>query len=146
MKANRSSKAAVIGAALLFQCFGAGGAERTPVNVYVCHRQGARIFADRPCSPDRPAEQMAIGPVNEYTSVALPAGSQTTTAPPRKKTLDADTAAEDHQRKIKACQKLSDALERVHSKQRAGYRVKEGERLRVRETQLSQTMRRERCR
>ena len=152
MRANRSSTtlaqcldATVIAAALLLQCWAASGAERTPVNVYVCHREGVRMFADRPCSPDGQVEQIPIAAANEY-SLSLPPDARTTSVSLPRKAVAADPQIAIRQRKIKMCRKLSDALERVHSQQRAGYRAKQGERLRDREIQLSQNLRREECR
>jgi hypothetical protein len=106
------------------------------------------MFSDRPCSPNAPAEQMVIAPPNEYTPSAPPLDLQTTPAPPVKKKIvpAADNAAELDQRKQERCRKLTQALQRVHSKLRAGYRIKEGERLRARDAQLSEDIRREQCR
>jgi hypothetical protein len=120
-----------------------GGAGRP---IYRCNSGDAVTFSDRPC--DAAAEvYAATTPLN--TSEPPKAESRPrTAAPTRPARAVARSGGQRNEQASLAekCQRIQQSLRDIRSKMRAGYTVKEGERLRERRARLDQQRRSAKCR
>lgn len=114
--------------------------------IYRCDNNGAAIYSDRPCAAD------AVVHENDGSRVTVYAAPPSTGAVPSRSSKPAAHKAKSArpagvglaQRRAQ-CAKLDQALRDVRTKMRTGYRVKEGERLKARQQQLSERRRSQKC-
>lgn len=114
--------------------------------IYRCDSDGAVIYSDRPCAADATVHENDGSRVTVYA--APPSSGAAPTAPGRPaahKTKAARPAGVGLEQRRSQCAKLDQALRDVRTKMRTGYRVKEGERLKARQRQLSERRRSEKC-
>lgn len=110
--------------------------------IYRCTQNGITVYSDIACSGLDGATKVEVRAANGYTPAVV--ANQTRKAAAPAKIARRTPAVNDDVRRNK-CQSLQRSLDQVHSKMRAGYRVREGERLRDREAQLDERLRQERC-
>jgi hypothetical protein len=114
--------------------------------IYRCDSDGAVIYSDRPCAADAVVHENDGSRVTVYaappSSGAAPSQSSKRAA---HKTRSARPAGADLEQRRAQCAKLDQALRDVRTKMRTGYRVKEGERLKARQRQLSERRRSQNC-
>jgi hypothetical protein len=116
------------------------------VLVYRCTVGGVTTYSDRPCAPDAVPYQPDASRVSTYDP---PPPSRVTapTEPPRKSPTPRRAAAgADQVRHGAACDRIRNSLRDVTDRMRAGYDVKQGERLRARKAKLEQQRRAQKCR
>jgi hypothetical protein len=115
--------------------------------IYRCESGRGLIYSDRPCAADA-AVHTSDGslvtvydapPISEHASTPRSKASQ-----PSKSARNTAAAAEAKHRE--ACARLEQSLREVRAKLRTGYGVKEGERLKARQSQLTRRRRSEKCR
>ena len=116
------------------------------VLVYRCTVGGVTTYSDRPCAPEAVPYQPDTSRVSTYDPP--PASRVTAPAePPRKSpTRRRDTSGADQVRHAAACDRIRNSLRDVAERMRAGYDVKQGERLRERKAKLEQQRRGQKCR
>ena len=116
------------------------------VLVYRCTVGGVTTYSDRPCAPEAVPYRPDTSRVSTYDPP--PASRATAPAePPRKsRTRRRDTSGADQVRHTAACDRIRNSLRDVAERMRAGYGVKQGERLRERKTKLEQQRRAQKCR
>jgi hypothetical protein len=137
---------------LLLACIGRPSSTVAEIpGIYQCELQGQRVFSDRPC--DASARVVAIDSwplsVYEHPKSQLARGVETnkTTQRGSKKAAPSAAPTEDEpDRKRAACARLATSIDWIHSKQRAGYRAKEGVRLDERLRKLEEERRTKGCR
>lgn len=116
------------------------------VLVYRCTVDGVTTYSDRPCAPEAVPYQPDSGRVSTYDP---PPASQTPAPaqPPRKSPTRRRGAGDaDQGRHAAACDRIRNSLRDVAARMRAGYDVKQGERLRERKAKLEQQRRAQKCR
>jgi hypothetical protein len=116
--------------------------------MYQCELNGQRVFSDRPCSPSAQVIARAPNRANVYEHQSYVSGSPTSVRGKsyRTRTPERSVSADDEDRNRTACLRINQSIERNRSKQRAGYRAKEGVRLDERLQQLEEERRVRRCR
>jgi hypothetical protein len=114
--------------------------------IYRCDSNGAVTYSDRPCAADAAIHENDSSRVTVYaappSSGAAPSQSG---KPATHKTKSARPTGVSLEQRRARCAKLDQALRDVRTKMRTGYRVKEGERLKARQRQLSERRRSENC-
>lgn len=114
--------------------------------IYRCTVGGVTTFSDRPCAPEAAPYQPDTSRVSTYDPPAAgPATAQAKpprNAPARRRRSD----GADQVRHAAECERLRNALRDVAERMRAGYNVKQGERLRERKSKLEQQRRAQKCR
>jgi hypothetical protein len=116
------------------------------VLVYRCTVGGVTTFSDRPCAPEAVPYQPDTSRVSTYDpppASRIPAPAQ---PPPESPTRRRDASDADQVRRAAACDRLRNSLRDVAARMRAGYDVKQGERLRERKAQLERQRRAQKCR
>jgi len=115
------------------------------VLVYRCTVGGVTTYSDRPCAPEAVPYQPDTSRVSTYDPP--PVSPATAPAEPRRKSpaRRRDTSA-DQVRHAAACDRIRNSLRDVAERMRAGYDVKQGERLRERKAKLEQQRRAQKCR
>ena len=114
--------------------------------IYRCESAGGLVYSDRPCAADAAVHTSDQSRVTVYDAPPI---SKRVSAPRPKASNAARSArksAADHVKHQAACAKLEASLREVRSRFRAGYGVKEGERLKTRQRQLAERRRTEKCR
>jgi hypothetical protein len=116
------------------------------VLVYRCTVGGVTTYSDRPCAPEAVPYQPDTSRVSTYDPP--PAAPATAPAePPRKSPARRrDTSGADQVRHAAACERIRNSLRAVAERMRAGYDVKQGQRLRERKAKLEQQRRAQKCR
>lgn len=116
------------------------------VVVYRCTVQDVTVFADRPCEPDAVTYEADTSRVSTYTPP--PASAQVKPLPPPRdeRKRGQATAGQDQRRHAELCERVRSGLKDVAAKMRAGYDVKQGEKLRERKDRLEQQRRAQKCR
>ena len=115
------------------------------VLVYRCTVGGVTTYSDRPCAPEAVPYQPDTSRVSTYDPP--PPGRTEPAAPLRKSpTRKGAAAGADQVRHDAACERISNSLRAVAARMRAGYDVKQGERLRERKARLEQQRRAQKCR
>lgn len=115
--------------------------------IYRCTGEAGTVYSDRPCAEDADPHEIDDSRVTVYTPAAAdkqpsPAASaKPTKAKPAKQAPLPDPA-----KHRLTCAKLEQSLRDVRTKMRSGYGAKDGERLRMRQRQLDQRRRWEKCR
>ena len=117
--------------------------------IYRCELKGQLIFSDQPCGGVAQPLAKASSQVNVYEHQKYERKAAATT--PNKRT--SERAAErraradiDLERNRVACTRVANSIDRIHSKQRAGYRAKAGVRMDERLRELEEERRARRCR
>lgn len=117
---------------------------QTPI--YRCTGEAGTVYSDRPCSADAGRHEIDDSRVTVYTPA--PADKQRSTkaaARPIKARSPRQARLPDPAKHRLACAKLEQSLRDVRTKMRTGYGAKEGERLKMRQRQLAQRRRLEKC-
>jgi hypothetical protein len=115
--------------------------------IYRCEIDGVPTFSDRQCGP----ESQPIPTRDLNVSEAPLAAAQAAVAAPKPKPVRSegrkDPVAKNQvaDKAAEACAKLALSLQEIRSKMRAGYGVKEGERLRDRQNSLRARQKVARC-
>lgn len=115
-----------------------------PTAVYRCVVNEVVTFSDRPCD----AGAKHYTPESEWVSMVDVTKPSTTPGrvPSRKpERAQASSIAAAQAKHKEECTRLEEALREVRSKQRAGYDVSEGERLKERHRKLNADLRAKRC-
>jgi hypothetical protein len=112
--------------------------------IFRCELNGVPTFSDRPCASA--AESYEPDPIATNTYEPPPSHLGTRRAPvkpsPRKR---AAAPAVDPDKHKETCARLAERLKDTRSKQRAGYKAREGERLKERQARLKSQLRLARC-
>jgi hypothetical protein len=115
--------------------------------IYRCEIDGVPTFTDRQCGPEsQPIPTRALN----VSEVPL-AAAQAPVATPKPKSVRSERRKDPvpkhpvQDKRAEACAKLALSLEEIRSKMRAGYGVKEGERLRDRQNSLRARQKIARC-
>lgn len=122
------------------------GAVAGAETIYRCEGPEGRVFSDRPCAPDAAVHAADASHVTFYDAppISKRASQPRSKAPAAAKSARKSLAAAARHRQ--ACARLDESLRELRSRLRAGYGVKEGERLKARQRQLAERRRREKCR
>jgi hypothetical protein len=110
--------------------------------IFRCDLNGVPTFSDRPCASA--AERYEPDPIatNTYEPPpTAPAPSPAALKPSSRKTA-APAAPDKHK---ETCERLAQGLKDTRAKQRAGYKAKEGERIKERQARLKSQLRLARC-
>jgi hypothetical protein len=112
------------------------------VPIYRCVVNGVVVFADRPCGDDaRPYEPNAAS-VSSYAPVTADVLQAANAAP---RSAGRREPVPPHAQRAQACARIEHALDEIRAKQRAGYSLKQGERLKARQRKLAAERRELRC-
>ena len=115
-------------------------------SIYRCTGEAGTVYSDRPCADAADIYEINDSRVTVYTPAAAneqpptKAAAKATKAKPAKRARLPDPA--EHRL---TCAKISQSLRDVRTKMRTGYGAKEGERLKLRQRQLDQRRRSEKC-
>ncbi len=123
----------------------AQAADHRPVAVYRCTQNGTVVYSDTACAGLNDATRVDVRVANGYTPVSKPVEPKHEISASKKVAAVRDKSAELAEKHRKQCQSMKRSLDQIHAKMRSGYRVREGERMRDRETQLDERLRQERC-
>jgi hypothetical protein len=120
----------------------------SPAPIYACELHGQRVFSDRPCDGSAQAVAMSPPQVNVYEHPKYERQRVTSATSKRSRARTAERSARpDEEDKTRAaCARINQSIDAIHSKQRAGYRAKEGVRLDERLRRLEEERRGSRCR
>lgn len=140
--------AVLLAAAMCSACAAEGSEAASAARpIYRCEIAGVATFSDRPCGPVvRPYEAgSGLSVLESSTPVApgkaaaraRPASSDIVAAP---ESAPAASAA-----RAEACRRLQRSLRKIAAQLRAGYKVKQGERLREQRRELEAQRRARRC-
>lgn len=124
--------------------FEAAATPTFPSAVYRCVVEEVVTFSDRPC--DEEAKHYV--PASEWVStveVEKPSASAPRTPARKAPSSPTNSIAAAQKKHKEECARLEDALREVRSKLRAGYDVKQGERLKDRNRKLNADLRSKRC-
>ena len=116
------------------------------VLVYRCTVGGVTTYSDRPCAPEAVPYQPDTSRVSTYDPP--PASRTPENDEPLRKSPSRRRGASDADqvRHAAACDRIRNSLRDVAARMRAGYDVKQGERLRERKAKLEQQRRAQKCR
>lgn len=120
-------------------------APQTPV--YRCAGAAGTVYSDQPCAEDADPHEIDDSRVTVYTPAAankLPR-AKAVAKPTKAKAAKQVRVADPAEHRL-ACARLEQSLREVRNKMRAGYGAKQGERLKMRQRQLDQRRRLEKCR
>ena len=109
--------------------------------IYRCATVHGMTFSDRPCGPGSELYEPDLSAVSVVEVVTPPATSSPATSP---RPVGAAASAQGPS-KAQTCERLEQSLRQIASKMRAGYRAKEGERLKERKRGLQEKRRSQRC-
>ena len=117
---------------------------QTPI--YRCTGEAGTVYSDRPCAADADPLEIDDSRVTVYTPPLADKQPSTkaATKPTKAKTPKRARLPDPAKHRI-ACAKLEQSLRDVRTKMRTGYGAKEGERLKMRQRQLDQRRRLEKC-
>jgi hypothetical protein len=118
-------------------------ADHSSIPIYRCTQNGTTVYSDIACAGLADAAKIDVRVANGYTPAATPVERKA--AVRSSKVAVRDNSANLAEAQRKQCQSMKRSLDQIHSKMRSGYRVREGERLRDRESQLDERLRQERC-
>ena len=116
------------------------------VLVYRCTVGGVTTFSDRPCAPEAVPYQPDTSRVSTYDPPPASRTQAPAQPPPESPTRRRDASDADQVRRAAACDRIRSSLRDVAARMRAGYDVKQGERLRERKAQLERQRRAQKCR
>jgi hypothetical protein len=129
----------VVGLAILF-FFVYGRAD----TIYRCDINGTVTFADRPCGADAQKFEPNLDRVTNYEPVATHVVSEVHSRPVKQAQSD-PSIAQLQAKHAEECRRIRESLGTIRSKMRAGYNVKQGERLKERERKLNESRRAKHC-
>lgn len=115
-------------------------------SMFRCEIAGVTTYSDRPCAADAQPHELNDSSVNTYAAPPLPSNvrPKQQSARPQKKRVAADESKATEG--VELCARLSRSSKEVRSKMRAGYKTKEGERLRERLAKLKAQADEAKCR
>jgi len=118
-------------------------ATTTAITVYRCRTEAQTILADRPCGENAERIEITTDAGNAYTAAPpkSPPGRPPVARPPAN-----GGSALQLERQQERCRRLGSEIERVRSQLRAGYRVRQGEKLRERLRRAKRELRDAHCR
>lgn len=131
-------------ASSLFLALADARAEPVPATIYRCEIGGTITFSDRPCDAGAQRYEPDISRLSTYTPPrvsTVPPAARVAERPARK----GGSIAAAQAKHAAECARLRANLKELRSKMRAGYRAKEGERLRQRQSTLQARLRAARC-
>lgn len=105
--------------------------------IYKCADGGPVVFADRPCGPEAETRRMSPADINTYEAPSVPPRRPIGRRHSRVLASSAGRASADPIENT-ICERITAELERLQSRMRAGYRAREGERLRERQRRLKE--------
>ena len=115
--------------------------------IYRCELSGVTTFSDRPCATDAseyvPDDQRVSTVKVEGTPGPMQARPATRS---KGRAPGSDSIAADQLKLKEVCARIDRSLGEIRSKMRAGYEVKEGERLKQRQRKLVLDRREKKCR
>ena len=114
--------------------------------VYRCTVGGVTTFSDRPCTPEAVSYQPDTSRVSTYDPPPASRTPAPTQLPRKSPTRRRGASDADQARHAAACDRIRNSLREVAQRMRAGYDVKQGERLRERKAKLEQQRREQKCR
>jgi hypothetical protein len=112
--------------------------------IFRCELNGVPTFSDRPCASA--AEHFEPDPIatNTYDPPPSHTGTRRAAVKPGSRKRAAAPAIDPNKHK-ETCERLAERLKDTRSKQRAGYKAREGERLNERQARLKSQLRSARC-
>jgi hypothetical protein len=114
--------------------------------IYRCTGEAGTVYSDQRCAADGAAHEIDDSRVTVYTPASTDKRpSMTAAAKPKKAKAPKRAQLPDPAEHRLTCAKLEQSLRDVRNKMRAGYGVKQGERLKLRQRQLDQRRRLEKC-
>jgi hypothetical protein len=114
--------------------------------IYRCTVAGVTTYSDRPCAPEAVPYQPDTSRVSTYDPPPASQATAPAELPRKSRTRRRDTSGTDQARRVAACDRIRKSLRDVAQRMRAGYDVKQGERLRERKARLEQQRRAQKCR
>lgn len=137
----------LVAAIFLIAALTEGGAFAQPT-IYRCTVNDTVVFADRPCGENAQQYDISAERVSSYTPVEVKASSTSRSSATAVRTVKAtahESIAAAQARQAETCTRIQRSLDDIRSTMRAGYRAKQGERLRERQQKLSEQRRALRC-
>ncbi len=116
------------------------------VLVYRCTVGGVTTFSDRPCAPEAVPYRPDTSRVSTYDPPPASRTPAPTQPPPKSPTRRRGASDADQVQHAAACDRIRNSLRDVAERMRAGYDVKQGERLRERKAKLERQRRAQKCR
>lgn len=115
--------------------------------IYRCAVEGGVVYTDRPCEGGAEPHEIDDSRVTIYAPepAAEPAPIATPTKQSKVRRAKSGLAADPDQHRID-CLKIEQRLRDVRTRMRTGYGAREGERLKVRQRQLNEQRRAQKCR
>lgn len=115
--------------------------------IYRCAHDDVVTFSDRPCGIDAQVYEPDTSRVSEVKSApsAFVATAAHTQGRSPRPSQSGPSIAESQAKHAEECRRIHDSISTIRSKMRAGYRAKEGERLKEREQKLNASRRAKRC-
>jgi hypothetical protein len=112
--------------------------------VFRCVVNDVVTFSDRPCGADAQTYEADTARFSTITPTPSSKGHGTHSKKSKRKSHGESIAAAQAKHR-ETCSRIDRSLREIRSKMRAGYDVKQGERLNERQRKLSQQQREERC-
>lgn len=114
--------------------------------IYRCESEGGVVYSDRACEADADPHEIDDSRVTVYTPepVADRAPPARAAKPPKPRRAKPKKAVDAGEQQSK-CARIEQGLRDIRTRMRAGYGVKEGERLKARQRQLSEQRRARKC-
>lgn len=113
--------------------------------VFRCEVNDVVTFSDRPCGPDAQVHEPDGTRVSVFAAPPIAKRSSLSAKTPRRDTKQSDAIAMLQAKHKERCTRIERSLNDIRSKMRAGYDVRQGERLRDRQRKLTQQRRDEKC-
>lgn len=112
--------------------------------IYRCEAGGVLTFSDRPCKTGDEQYELDSKALNTFEAPPVSPTSQRAAKRPQRSKKPSGPAIDPAERREK-CERLTQSLKDVRARQRSGYKAREGERLKDRETKLKSQLRESRC-
>lgn len=141
MTASNGVRLDLLPLALMLICLGpraqASGA------IYRCVADGVTTYSDRPCSGQAELHELDLDAMNTYQAPQVTAAAR---APVSRAKRTARAEPDRNATRREMCARTARSLKEIANTMRSGYRAKEGERLRARQSKLRDQQREARCR
>ncbi len=105
--------------------------------IYQCTDGGQVVLSDRPCGPEAGSRWISPADINVHEAPSVSRRRSHGLRQSRVTPATADRAPAGKEEKA-TCERIAVELERMQSRMRAGYRAREGERLRERQRRLKE--------
>lgn len=142
--------AIVFGGSILVLCTalcGSATAQGTNARaIYRCEAGGVLTFSDRPCKQGAEPYELDAKVLNTFEPPPVqPSARRLATKSQSRKSGKKSSGSADPGNRKEKCERLSQSLKSLRSKQRSGYKAREADRLKERETKLKSQLREARC-